>query len=336
MWGRTIMEDSNQNPNQEEKSFFVRSVWLAPVFYLFFIGALIALGMLYIHRENMVNRNSIKPDIAIDSTFFRPIASTPPAPPSTSLGPNVGVTSLLNPSKAQIENGEKLFKMDCAPCHGLNGKGDGPAAASLNPKPRDYHATTGWVNGRLLSEMFKTVSEGIPGSAMVSFAAALSSSDRLDIIDYIRATFGNFPKDTPAQLEAMIKTYHLAAPASASSNGPAAPIPVAQAMKTIEESGVQRAREAETAASYISQDSASAGAKLFRSIVLDRRRALTVLTMSSTWSKSMSDFVTVLTSNAVQNGFDPKVAQLSNKDWQTLYNYLKNVFSNKVLASSND
>jgi mono/diheme cytochrome c family protein len=30
-----------------------------------------------------------------------------------------------------------MFKSYCAPCHGVSGKGDGPAAAALNPKPAD-------------------------------------------------------------------------------------------------------------------------------------------------------------------------------------------------------
>ncbi len=329
------MEDSNQNPNQEKKSFFVRNVWLSPLFYVYFVSVLIALGLLYVDRENMVNRNSIKPDLAIDSTFFMPIGSTPPAPPSSNLGPKVTITSLLTPTNSQLENGEKMFGVDCAPCHGMDGKGDGPAAATLNPKPRDYHSTKGWVNGRLLSDMFKTVSEGIPGSAMVSFSSALSSSDRLDIIDYIRANFGDFPKDTPAQLEKMVKTYHLASPASGPSSAPAAPIPVAQAMKSIEQSAVPLAKEEEIAGMLIEQDTSSAGAKLFRSVVLDRRRALTVLSSSDDWSNDLSDFVTVLTSDAVQNGFDPKVSQLSSRDWQTLYNYLKNLFSKRNIATEN-
>ncbi|CAN5856056.1 hypothetical protein BH11MYX3_BH11MYX3_19910 [soil metagenome] len=31
-----------------------------------------------------------------------------------------------------------MFRDTCAMCHGAGGKGDGQAAASLNPKPRDY------------------------------------------------------------------------------------------------------------------------------------------------------------------------------------------------------
>jgi mono/diheme cytochrome c family protein len=30
------------------------------------------------------------------------------------------------------------FKNECAACHGADGKGNGPTAAALNPKPRNY------------------------------------------------------------------------------------------------------------------------------------------------------------------------------------------------------
>lgn len=33
---------------------------------------------------------------------------------------------------------EDLFKSRCAPCHGDSGHGNGPGAAALNPKPRNY------------------------------------------------------------------------------------------------------------------------------------------------------------------------------------------------------
>lgn len=34
--------------------------------------------------------------------------------------------------------GEKVFKAFCVTCHGTLGKGDGPAAVGLNPKPLDF------------------------------------------------------------------------------------------------------------------------------------------------------------------------------------------------------
>ena len=33
---------------------------------------------------------------------------------------------------------KKYFTQNCVVCHGANGKGDGPGAANLNPKPQNY------------------------------------------------------------------------------------------------------------------------------------------------------------------------------------------------------
>jgi mono/diheme cytochrome c family protein len=37
-----------------------------------------------------------------------------------------------------ISKGNDLYQKTCSPCHGTSGKGDGPAAIALNPKPRDH------------------------------------------------------------------------------------------------------------------------------------------------------------------------------------------------------
>ena len=37
--------------------------------------------------------------------------------------------------QASIERGKKLYQAHCAVCHGSGGKGDGPAAAGLTPRP---------------------------------------------------------------------------------------------------------------------------------------------------------------------------------------------------------
>ncbi|HUI31153.1 MAG TPA: cytochrome c [Candidatus Acidoferrales bacterium] len=322
------MEQKDQTANQQKESVLVRKVWLSPLFYIYFLSVLTGLGMLYIHRENMVNRNSISPDLAIDSTFWNPVGDVPPGPANT--GEKIDVAMLLQPTKAQIARGEQLFKVNCSSCHGTDGKGDGPASANLNPKPRDFHSTAGWKNGRLLSQMFKTVAEGIPGSAMVSFSATFPASDRLAIIDYIRTSFGDFPKDTPEQLETMGKTYHLGEVQTAPTR-----ISVSEAMSRIEEGAIPLVRTTAAISAYISQHPTDEGSRIFDNVVIDRQRALTMLASSNFWSKNESDFVMIVTANAVQNGFDPKVARLSTQDWETLFNYLKGLFSSKDLASNN-
>ncbi len=37
-----------------------------------------------------------------------------------------------------VEKGKEVFNQRCVPCHGSTGHGDGPASASLNPKPRKF------------------------------------------------------------------------------------------------------------------------------------------------------------------------------------------------------
>ena len=51
----------------------------------------------------------------------------PPQPP-----PKVNVEA-AKPLPAT--DAKQMFNSYCAPCHGVSGKGDGPAAAALNPKP---------------------------------------------------------------------------------------------------------------------------------------------------------------------------------------------------------
>ena len=37
-----------------------------------------------------------------------------------------------------VAKGKEIFAQRCVPCHGSSGHGDGPASASLNPKPRKF------------------------------------------------------------------------------------------------------------------------------------------------------------------------------------------------------
>jgi mono/diheme cytochrome c family protein len=39
---------------------------------------------------------------------------------------------------AMLERGAGIYKLNCVPCHGAGGRGDGPAAANLDPKPRNH------------------------------------------------------------------------------------------------------------------------------------------------------------------------------------------------------
>jgi mono/diheme cytochrome c family protein len=46
-------------------------------------------------------------------------------------------TVIIPVSKAPVYNGEQMYVNYCAPCHGVDGKGNGPAAAALKKQPTD-------------------------------------------------------------------------------------------------------------------------------------------------------------------------------------------------------
>jgi caa(3)-type oxidase subunit IV len=113
------------------------------------------------------------------------------------------IKQFLKSSPELIAKGKELFQQNCVLCHGPEGRGDGPASTSLNPKPRNFTSNEGWKNGRAPSQIFKTLTEGLPPSAMASFAT-LSVQDRLELAHYVD-TLGPppVPQDTPQSLAAI-------------------------------------------------------------------------------------------------------------------------------------
>ncbi|MEO8852611.1 MAG: cytochrome c [Ginsengibacter sp.] len=85
---------------------------------------------------------------------------------------------------ASIKNGETLYQTYCAPCHGSKGKGDGPASASLNPKPADH--TSAMVQAESDGTLYYKISEGRAHTAMPPFKAVLHPDQRWAIINYMR------------------------------------------------------------------------------------------------------------------------------------------------------
>ena len=84
----------------------------------------------------------------------------------------LGLTGLLlaAPSVAGAADGATLFRSNCAGCHGRAGKGDGPGARSLNPKPPDL------TQSRLsLPQIMKIVRDG--RGACPSWRSSLSDGD---------------------------------------------------------------------------------------------------------------------------------------------------------------
>jgi mono/diheme cytochrome c family protein len=78
--------------------------------------------------------------------------------------------------------GKELFTAGCLPCHGPSGRGDGPAAASLERKPGDLSDPK--MSLQSDGSIFWKISEG--NSPMPSFQEAFSDPQRWDIVNYVR------------------------------------------------------------------------------------------------------------------------------------------------------
>jgi mono/diheme cytochrome c family protein len=48
-------------------------------------------------------------------------------------------TTTTAPTANPEAQAKEIFATRCTPCHGAEGRGDGAASASLNPKPRNFH-----------------------------------------------------------------------------------------------------------------------------------------------------------------------------------------------------
>lgn len=104
-----------------------------------------------------------KPKPAPEEDVSPPPAA--PAAPATNAAPGDPV------AKAKI-----TFEQRCTPCHGATGNGDGPASASLTPKPRNY-TDKEWqasVNDEYIEKIIKF------GGAAVNKSPAMPSNPDLD------------------------------------------------------------------------------------------------------------------------------------------------------------
>jgi mono/diheme cytochrome c family protein len=94
-----------------------------------------------------------------------------------------GCASKANP--ALLNNGQKLYAVNCVACHGEKGDGNGTAGAMLNPKPRNF-VVDKFKKGDKAEQVYKTLAEGLPGTAMAAYGY-LPEADRCALAHYVLA-----------------------------------------------------------------------------------------------------------------------------------------------------
>jgi mono/diheme cytochrome c family protein len=115
----------------------------------------------------------------------------PPVPgtmPVTGTNPSLGLErdavllkNPIEPTKASLAKGKRLFEIYCTPCHGVIGKGDGPVAAKFSEPPD------------LTQQKYRRVSDGYIYSVirngfltMPPYYETTTPTERWHIINYLR------------------------------------------------------------------------------------------------------------------------------------------------------
>jgi mono/diheme cytochrome c family protein len=96
----------------------------------------------------------------------------------------------LAQKKGDANAGKAKYESLCAGCHGKTGKGDGPAAASLNPKPQDHTdgKTMNSLSDQYLSDIIKNGGAGMKKSPLMpAWGKTLKDQEVADVIVYIRS-----------------------------------------------------------------------------------------------------------------------------------------------------
>jgi mono/diheme cytochrome c family protein len=283
--------------------------------YLLIIG--IGVGLFYISKMNFIGRQEIP--VAVPDT------SAMPADLSLQMSRSIqaaDVMKLSQPNDSLVQLGKRIFETTCVACHGTDGKGDGPVSAGLNPPPRNFTSKEGWINGPKLTSIYQTLQEGIKGSAMVAYQQ-FSPTEKFALAHYIRTTFvPDPPPPTKEDLAMLDQLYNLS-----QKQFIPAQIPVAYAEKLIIEENQYKVKEVNDMIGKIGNDKNSSAAVLFNEVTSSRERALTILLNSENWKNNEQEFINIIVNNVNQDGFTDRVFNLSDSEWNELYNYLKSIFA---------
>jgi mono/diheme cytochrome c family protein len=306
------MEPDYKKDEIDWKDLMKRPEKLFGYSYIYFIMVLIGIGVLYISNINTTARNTLLPAMSGDSSaMVQDIQLQSPR-----VVPPVDIMKASIPAGDIIEKGSGLFKMNCSSCHGDDGLGDGPTAAMLDPKPRNFHSLSGWKNGSKITQIYTTLENGIPESAMPAYNY-LAPADRIAMIHFVRTLTPEQPKDSEPELRQLEQTYRLSEGMNV-----AGQIPVKKALQVMikeEAATVEAAKKGIEVFDHLDGD----GAELLHRMSNNKERVIAGLLKKSGMLAGTDNFIRLVSSDPDQYGFRPAVIRLSEDELQLLVETLR-------------
>lgn len=122
----------------------------------------------------------VKPVFSADELVLKPRV------PADKLAEVKGLTNRVPANAEAMKESREIFlgKGLCFSCHGKEGRGDGAAGASFNPRPRNF-TDADWQKARSDGEIFWAITNGTD-YGMIAFENMLSAEERWILVNYIR------------------------------------------------------------------------------------------------------------------------------------------------------
>ena len=95
-----------------------------------------------------------------------------------------GGAVLAEEPRGNPEKGKDVYRTNCLNCHGAQGRGDGPVADQLTPRPADL--TSEKVQQAADKDLLAIIRDGKPGTSMPSWKGDLSNQHMLDALAFLR------------------------------------------------------------------------------------------------------------------------------------------------------
>lgn len=90
------------------------------------------------------------------------------------------------------DRGKPIFEERCAVCHGKQGRGDGPEAPFLSPRPASL--ISAGTSVKTDAELLAIIANGKPRTSMPAWKDLLTEEQRRDVLAYIRTLVRFQPK----------------------------------------------------------------------------------------------------------------------------------------------